>query len=150
MTRQRLAPRMQDPEKAHLVCPQPLRVAAKRLQRLRRAAKEQIIHHTLIVQTEGIDRVGQRKHHMEVRHRQQLLHPGFHPLHPILALTGRTMAIAAGIGAHLGMPTMGTDIEVIASLKGTALANGIHHLTLLGGDRMGGEIGLAIPPAHVG
>jgi hypothetical protein len=93
--------------------------------------KEQIVDHPLIVQTEGIDGIRQRKHHVEIRHWQQLLHPGFHPLHPILALAGRTMAIPAGIGANLRMPAVCTDIDMIAHLKGAAVTNGVHHLTLL-------------------
>ena len=91
---QALAPRVQDHCDAEFT-PKPLRVPPKGLQGSCGALKQETIEQAGVVVGEGVQGMGQGKHAVEVRDRQQVTETRFHPAHFRQRLAFRTVAILA-------------------------------------------------------
>jgi hypothetical protein len=89
-----LTPCMQHHQNAD-VRSQVFRIVCQFLQRLRCGAKQDAVHHTLILQCQRSQLLRQREHDMEIRNRQQFRFPLINPGGTSHCLTLRAMPVPA-------------------------------------------------------
>ena len=70
------------------------------------AGKQQIVKNNRVFQKQAIEFIGNRKNHMEVWHRQQILFTAFHPCFPIGILALWAMTVTAGVVTDADMPAL--------------------------------------------
>ena len=96
MIRQRARPRVQHRQQTDRAA-EIVWIGGKRLQRLRRGLHQRAQQHALMRPHDRAERVGQREHHMEVRHGEQLRLPGGEPRPRTHPVTRRTTPMAARV-----------------------------------------------------
>jgi len=130
MVQQRLAPRVEDAEKAERGT-QVLRRTRDLEECGGTGLEEEVIHHPFVLQRENRQRVGQGEDDMGVADRQQL---AFTLLEPLVARVRQAlwaMSIATRVEGDGAMSARGTAIEVPAQGGGPAVRDGTQHTQVL-------------------
>jgi hypothetical protein len=108
-----------------------LRVGGDGFQCGRTGGKQDFVDHLRILQGEGVELFGNRKHDMEVLDCQQFLLAPFDPLGPGRVLALRAMAIAARVIADALMRTVAALFPVSTEFRCPAGFNRTHDAQLL-------------------
>jgi hypothetical protein len=92
--------------------------------------KEENIEEPWVLEDEGMERVGEGKHHVERGHIEDLLLPGSQPRRWGRALTLRTVPVAAGVRAARPVSALVTRRRMAAKRGGPAQHEGAEHTLL--------------------
>jgi hypothetical protein len=86
--------------------------------------KEQVIHHCRVLQAKWVQHIGQGKHHVQVSNRQQVSFPCHYPsfFGHLLALWA--MTVSTTVVGNVGVPTIGTLVNVATQGFGATLLQG--------------------------
>ena len=145
MMDERLAPGVEDGEEADLGA-EVARVGGNRAECLGDGSEEETVDDGLVLGGDLGDRRGHGEDDVEVLGGQQVLPSPFEPRGAGQRLTGRTVAVAAGVVPDAPMAAVVTLLDVAAEGGGSALLDGRHHAALRrreGGPGLGPE-GIAV------
>src|SRR6266853_1387229 len=124
-----LAPGMEHGDDADFGAEMP-GIAGNLAQRLGRGSEQDGVDRLLVLERDLGHRRRQRKHDMEVRHRQQLGLASLQPFGAGLALALRAMPVAAGIIGAADQPTIRADLAVAAERRRPTEPDSTHHAPL--------------------
>ena len=82
--------------------------------RLPYTPEQQVIHHYRLMDKQPVQQIGNRKYHMKIRNRQQILFAILDPCFTLDILAFGTMAIAAGIVADAYVPACIAPVDMPA------------------------------------
>jgi hypothetical protein len=104
---------------------------------LGRGLEQQIVDHRFVLIGDISDPSGQRKHHVEIRHRQQLRLALGQPFLSGGALTLGTVAVTAGVIGDDGVGTVLATLDMATERRRAAALDRRHHLQLVEADVTG-------------
>src|SRR5262249_2555564 len=150
MVLQLLAPGVQERQKAKMG-PEMPGVLSNRQEGLCDRVKEEGVEALWVPQGQGIQRIGEGKHHVEIGDVEYLPLPVCEPGSLGRALTLRTMPVAAGVIATLQVPTVVTSGCMPSQRRGPAQCEGTEHTLLRrrGDVPVTRQIGRAILPYDI-
>jgi hypothetical protein len=131
--------------------PEMLGVLSDREEGLCDRVKEEGVEALWVPQGQGMQRIGEGKHHVEIRDVEHLPLPVCEPGSLGRALTLRTMPVAAGVRATLQLPTVVTRGRMPSQRRGPAEREGAEHTLLRrrGDMPVTRQIGRAILPHDI-
>lgn len=121
-----LIPRMQHAEETDLGS-QSLRIACNLQQRFRTQAKEQIVHHALVLQSQRRQFMRERKNNMHIACRQKLTLACRQPAVASVRLALGAVPVSARVERDNTMPAAHTFIQMTAERCGAAALDGGQH-----------------------
>ena len=124
-----LSPGMEYGEETDLGA-QVLRIGGNGAEGLSRRPEKQMVNLALVLESNGGDRLGQGKDHVEILDRQQFGTTVFEPLCPCQGLAFGTMPIATRIVGVARVTTAIAFFQVPAERRGPASFDGVHDATL--------------------
>ena len=116
-----------------IAAPKPLRIRGDLLQRRRRGAKQQVVHHALVGEREARERLRHGEDEVDVPDRQELLLARRHPRVPRGGQTLGAMPVAAAVVREGRVCALVTAIAVPAERRGAALGDGPEDAPMLPG-----------------
>jgi hypothetical protein len=117
MVQQRLAPGVQHGRNAQLGLEA---VLTKLQQSLAGGVEQQVVEGALVLLDQRVERVRQRKHQVEIRHRQQRLLLLGQPVFGRLTLAKRAMPVAAGMRHKVSAATLQAPVAMTTQCRGAA------------------------------
>ena len=115
-----------------------------------RGLKEDAIDHLRVLQGKGSESLGQREHHVEIGHGQEVRLLGLKPLGRLTALALGTVPVPAGVVGDLPLAAVVTLLDMAPQNPGPALDHGPQDPGLSRGGPMAVPVGLTVAADDLG
>lgn len=129
MEQQVLAPRVEDRDASGFGA-QMLRIGGDGVQGLGAGPKQDVIDRTLVLEGNRSDLLRNRKHHVEIRNRQQFGLPVFQPLRAGQALAFWAVSITVAVVRDAFMAACVTPFDMASERSGATEFDRAHHAAL--------------------